>query len=72
MARHYYLTRSGRLRRKDNTLAFEPAADETETEAAIITEDEAENSAENVPDTGGRLGSGFSRRFRLRRAGRVR
>ncbi|HWQ33379.1 MAG TPA: type I-B CRISPR-associated endonuclease Cas1b [Blastocatellia bacterium] len=24
MARHYYLTRSGRLRRKDNTLAFEP------------------------------------------------
>jgi CRISPR-associated protein Cas1 len=30
MARHYYLTRSGRLRRKDNTLCFEPvgAADE--------------------------------------------
>ena len=26
MARHYYLTRSGRLRRKDNTLLFEPKA----------------------------------------------
>lgn len=25
MARHYYLTRSGRLRRKDNTLCFEPS-----------------------------------------------
>ncbi|MFN7947721.1 MAG: type I-B CRISPR-associated endonuclease Cas1b [Blastocatellia bacterium] len=28
MARHYYLTRSGRLRRKDNTLAFEPVSEE--------------------------------------------
>ena len=28
MARHYYLTRSGRLRRRDNTLSFEPAAGE--------------------------------------------
>jgi CRISPR-associated protein Cas1 len=28
MARHYYLTRSGRLRRKDNTLCFEPTATE--------------------------------------------
>ncbi len=27
MARHYYLTRSGRLRRKDNTLQFEPSAE---------------------------------------------
>ena len=27
MARHYYLTRSGRLRRKDNTLCFEPSAE---------------------------------------------
>lgn len=27
MARHYYLTRSGRLRRKDNTLAFEPVTE---------------------------------------------
>jgi len=29
MARHYYLTRSGRLRRKDNTLLFELSADAT-------------------------------------------
>lgn len=28
MARHYYLTRAGRLRRKDNTLCFEPTAEE--------------------------------------------
>jgi CRISP-associated protein Cas1 len=27
MARHYYLTRSGRLRRKDNTLLFEPVGE---------------------------------------------
>jgi CRISP-associated protein Cas1 len=27
MARHYYLTRSGRLRRKHNTLCFEPSAE---------------------------------------------
>ncbi len=27
MARNYYLTRSGRLRRKDNTLCFEPSAE---------------------------------------------
>jgi CRISP-associated protein Cas1 len=30
MARHYYLTRSGRLRRKDNTICFEPTAGEDE------------------------------------------
>ena len=29
MARHYYITRSGRLRRKDNTLYFEPSAEES-------------------------------------------
>jgi CRISPR-associated protein Cas1 len=33
MARHYYLTRSGRLRRKDNTLCFEPAAPDGEERA---------------------------------------
>ena len=27
MARHYYLTRAGRLRRKDNTLCFEPTGE---------------------------------------------
>lgn len=40
MARHYYLTRSGRLRRKDNTLAFEPAAAEARG---------AEEGAEEAP-----------------------
>ena len=55
MARHYYLTRSGRLRRKDNTLAFEPAEEQEEAESAagniILPEDEngenlnVENSA---------------------------
>ena len=28
MARHYYLTRSGTLRRKDHTLVFEPVSEE--------------------------------------------
>lgn len=30
MARHYYLTRSGRLRRKDNTLCFEPSSTDSQ------------------------------------------
>lgn len=30
MARHYYLTRSGRLRRKDNTLCFEPVSEDVD------------------------------------------
>ena len=34
MARHYYLTKSGRLRRKDNTLAFEPIAEKSDAAAA--------------------------------------
>ena len=33
MARHYYLTRSGRLRRKDNTLAFEPSSEDGAADA---------------------------------------
>jgi CRISPR-associated protein Cas1 len=33
MARHYYLTRAGRLRRKDNTLYFEPSAESAPTDA---------------------------------------
>ncbi len=47
MARHYYITRSGRLRRKDNTLLFEPSAESTEAaearpgEAATAGEAEA-------------------------------
>lgn len=38
MARHYYLTRSGRLRRKDNTLCFEPSALDDEQEAESVVE----------------------------------
>lgn len=34
MARHYYLTRSGRLRRKDNTLQFDLSEDAEEEKAA--------------------------------------
>ena len=36
MARHYYLTRSGRLRRKDNTLLFEPSAESNAAEAQNV------------------------------------
>lgn len=60
MARHYYLTRSGKLRRKDNTLAFEPSAEEVQTteagESALAETgltDDAEALATigaNVPD----------------------
>ena len=38
--RHYYLTRSGRLSRKDNTLLFELSADEEEDREAEIGETE--------------------------------
>ena len=41
MPRHYYLTRSGRLRRKDNTLSFIPSA-EDEAPSEIIESAEAE------------------------------
>jgi CRISPR-associated protein Cas1 len=44
MARHYYLTRSGKLRRKDNTLLFEPAGENVETEKP------SENAADNEAD----------------------
>ncbi len=45
MARHYYLTRAGRLRRKDKTLAFEPSAetDATDETGAATEEAETEN-----------------------------
>lgn len=45
MARHYYLTRSGRLRRRDNTLCFEPSpvddAPQTENGQAVAIGAEA-------------------------------
>jgi CRISPR-associated protein Cas1 len=40
MPRHYYLTRSGRLRRKDNTLLFEPSAESNTVEPQLIETDE--------------------------------
>lgn len=58
MARHYYLTRAGRLRRKDNTLSFEPSAVEdapvTESviEGAVSTEEPEEELTEELGATG--------------------
>lgn len=47
MARHYYLTRSGRLRRKDNTLAFELSGDnEFGEEAAAPSADTVNEDSE--------------------------
>lgn len=45
MARHYYLTRAGRLRRKDKTLAFETSAetDAADETGAATEEAETEN-----------------------------
>ena len=61
MARHYYLTRSGRLRRKDNTLAFEPAAEKDEAgdapEDLTLPVDEIYNAAETA--AGDSLGADF-------------
>lgn len=48
MARHYYLTRSGRLRRKDNTLCFEPSAKDSqgaERDAGDVEEARASEEA---------------------------
>ncbi len=63
MARHYYLTRSGRLRRKDNTLCFEPAAEaeekEIEKEKMILPEDETAISGEMNSVIGGDSGADF-------------
>ena len=62
MARHYYLTRSGRLRRKDNTLQFEPSGEtEDEKQAEILSENEIgeDFDAETVSLTGMNLGEDF-------------
>lgn len=48
MARHYYLTRSGRLRRKDNTLSFEPAAEGTGAADSRAREAEGAGAAEEA------------------------
>ncbi len=62
MARHYYLTRSGRLRRKDNTLAFEPAA-ETEEEKAVEESSAPEVEAENFGAVDSMTGDGLGADF---------
>ncbi|MGC2237145.1 MAG: type I-B CRISPR-associated endonuclease Cas1b [Pyrinomonadaceae bacterium] len=54
MARHYYLTRSGRLRRKDNTLLFELSEDAEEnklsnnSEASELAEEMLSNIGQNL------------------------
>ncbi len=52
MARHYYLTRAGRLRRKDKTLAFEPSAEKEVEEAAEngAPFEESENALMPAPE----------------------
>lgn len=64
--RHYYLTRSGRLRRKDNTLCFEPAADIDEPAAEekieqseFSSDDDPENFDETVAVAGENPGADF-------------
>ena len=58
MARHYYLTRSGRLRRKDNTLLFELAGEEEKNESPNnIDETEEEFDAEDLSNIGQNLGA---------------
>ncbi len=54
MARHYYLTRSGRLRRKDNTLCFEPSGEITENscDQAVTYEPSSSGDVEyGLPET---------------------
>jgi CRISPR-associated protein Cas1 len=51
MARHYYLTRSGRLRRKDNTLCFEPSGEE-KAESSEIAASGLEILGESVCEPG--------------------
>lgn len=56
MARHYYLTRSGRLRRKDNTLQFELSGEMEEESSAEIN---AEFGEEIALAIGQNLGEDF-------------
>lgn len=55
MARHYYLTRSGSLKRKDNTLLFELSEDEKEED----TESSDESSNEISDDENLNIGEGI-------------
>ena len=49
MARHYYLTRSGKLRRKDNTLSFIPSEEEIIPSEEIV-EASSNESIGAIPD----------------------
>lgn len=53
MARHYYLTRAGRLRRKDNTLCFEPSAVEDKPRAESVAAEAGDGAepAGPLPET---------------------
>lgn len=46
MSRHYYLTRSGKLRRKDNTLVFEPSREDEPEETATEEDQESFTDSE--------------------------
>jgi CRISPR-associated protein Cas1 len=55
MARHYYLTRSGRLRRKDNTLCFEPSAsadEDVRAETEPVPDDLIEQVGQGIGEAG--------------------
>jgi CRISPR-associated protein Cas1 len=56
MARHYYLTRSGRLRRKDNTLSFEAAAG-GQPDGETLTGEGKEGSDAEESSAGGEIGA---------------
>lgn len=62
MARHYYLTRSGRLRRKDNTLCFEPSAEpepkNQEAKKGVIEQlFSLDDTQQNTPDAPAEIGT---------------
>jgi CRISPR-associated protein Cas1 len=62
MPRHYYLTRAGRLRRKDNTLCFEPTADAAADEKSELAEDgdgDESNEISTFDDAAGTNGIGI-------------
>jgi CRISP-associated protein Cas1 len=61
MARHYYLTRSGRLRRKDNTLLFELSG-EQESEKIAESRDEAAEDFQSE-EVSGVIGRGIGEDF---------
>ncbi|MDQ3750094.1 MAG: type I-B CRISPR-associated endonuclease Cas1b [Acidobacteriota bacterium] len=66
MARHYYLTRSGRLRRKDNTLLFEPAGEAEESNLPDdFVEAEEESKTDVLSNIGQNLGADTLGEFTL-------